>query len=368
MAATLGNTNSWAAILSGTEQRSEWRHGNGIVDSTGLGALLEPPMNRGAPQMRRERSTRPRPADTALEISAGAGVNTLSPGQDLAIADSPLTSEIEAVQTMDGASLHHAGIAATSGLEPLAGVGGGPLETAQGLQSRDVYYYDPGIVNATLVSTLHGYDLPPGNGTVVARTVWTKRGKMGARGPPGSPGAAGPEGPSGRPGQDFHNQTDPFKSRGPPGKAGPPGPRGDRGLKGRRGPAGPAGPKGAQGNFTALQKVKFWGVMQQLDKAMKKAARNYRLEQLVLARRFRRLKRHLAILEANLTVAEKKAVLMKRNGQKKISEAQAEAANTTNVSKAVKEAATAEKTLLKREADLKDRILAVTQETQQLIK
>merc|ERR1712157_712387 len=158
--------------------------------------------------------------------------------------------------------------------------------------------------------------------------------------------------------------VDPSDARGPPGPSGADGPRGDHGVHGERGAPGPAGPKGRRGNFTPAQETEFASLTRRLSTSLVRADAMDEMEHLVLSTRLNRLKSHFAYLEGNLTEAEMNEQLQKAQTEAKLKEVEAINAVTHNASAAVAEAKDTESNLIKREADLKDKILTITQEQQ----
>lgn len=213
----------------------------------------------------------------------------------------------------------------------------------------------------------HGFIVPQSpNGSLVP-TVWTPPGPQGERGRRGKLGEPGPAGPAGPPGQDVKPEADLSKVRGPQGQRGPQGPQGDRGKPGPRGAIGPPGDKGAHGNFTIEQEVKFSQVMARLQKAMSRAGQMERIEQRVLNHKLNRLTSTFRQLEGDLEKDEMLARARGKEAQANITVAKDldRKANATSV--AVKKLQDKEKLILDREAKLRDEVLTITQEEQQVV-
>eukprot|EP00419_Tripos_fusus_P012951 CAMPEP_0172668370 /NCGR_PEP_ID=MMETSP1074-20121228/9018_1 /TAXON_ID=2916 /ORGANISM="Ceratium fusus, Strain PA161109" /LENGTH=376 /DNA_ID=CAMNT_0013485011 /DNA_START=89 /DNA_END=1219 /DNA_ORIENTATION=+ len=176
-------------------------------------------------------------------------------------------------------------------------------------------------------------------------------------GPPGSPGPKG---------QDAM-ETDAALWVGPPGPPGKVGPPGDRGPDGPQGHEGARGKRGRQGTFTDDQVARFNKAVADIQRALELAMYQDTVEQTTLNKRMERLKRHLAELEQNMTMAEQLAHSTKNDVQTLVQDAEKEEAKTSNVSKAIDKEEKKEQEVLAKEAKMKDEILAHTITTQEKI-
>jgi len=125
---------------------------------------------------------------------------------------------------------------------------------------------------------------------------------------------------------------------------------------------------GKAGNFTEEQANRFWGVMAKLEKDMEQAMQMEQVEQMVLERRLASLKDRYNSMESALTHEEERARLEKDEAKRKDDLAVAEAATAQNLTSAIHEAKTAETALVRREGALKERVITITEETQQLLR
>mmetsp|Transcript_32938 Transcript_32938/g.102124 ORF Transcript_32938/g.102124 Transcript_32938/m.102124 type:complete len:429 (-) Transcript_32938:95-1381(-) len=230
--------------------------------------------------------------------------------------------------------------------------------------NSDLYLRDPGTGSLTLLDRTRGGP----KGTTYARTLWVGEGEPGDDGPRGPPGAPGAPGLPGPPGKDYVTWNGPFIARGPPGLQGAMGPRGNKGPHGPRGQAGPQGDPGKPGNFTEEQGEKFWGIMAKLQRNMEEAMQMEQVEQHILVRRLARIKAYYAKMENNLTDQEERARQDKIDAKVRIAQAAEEAGTASNITNAIGEAKVVEGALVQRMKALKERIITVTQETQQLIR
>mmetsp|Transcript_70373 Transcript_70373/g.198600 ORF Transcript_70373/g.198600 Transcript_70373/m.198600 type:complete len:267 (-) Transcript_70373:91-891(-) len=223
--------------------------------------------------------------------------------------------------------------------------------------------------SVVLLGALRNESLGNGTPAVESATVWVPRGPRGPPGPDGMVGPRGPQGPFGPPGPDnTHETVDLSKAMGKMGDLGPPGPQGDRGIKGPPGPQGQYGPKGKPGAFPEEKQKLFEDVIARLDTALTRAITVDRMEHLNVLRKLDKLKAHFHTLQGHLDVDKSKLDKTTKDGYSRVASFDRALVEGNSTESSMNATLSTERDVLRREAELRDKVLTVTQEEQAHIK
>lgn len=223
-----------------------------------------------------------------------------------------------------------------------------------------------GALRQAMMNSSNGSLIPSINNSV---TVWVPRGRKGAPGPIGMIGRRGPPGPIGPSGPNNDHETiNLTESQGPQGEEGPQGPQGNRGERGMEGLIGLPGPQGKLGNFSAASEEKFESYIARLDTAVSRALFVDRMEHLNVLRELDRLKGHFGKLRKNLEIDSFSLAKKDKVGRSRVAVFDTALVKGNKISSAINETWSIEKEVLRRESDLRDKILTITQQQQTYIK